>query len=602
MAKRSNPTPVREAIAAAADAPPLPEADEARRRRRSGSPGFLADNPPFSCLGMNGDKCVILDNLNQLHQKAPRELSRNGIVQLSGRRPEWLFDHYGERDKDGEIVRYRAERVADAIMYACAEKGIFSPAEMVRGAGAWLGDDGQLVLHCGDSVLIGAQRHSPGLLGDYVYPAAATVTKPWPAPVRGGPDGPGAELLRVYSTWNWRYPRLGPRFSIGWIGAAMVGGALDWRPAKWTTGDAGTGKSTLLKLDKGLLGRALVASGDASAAGIRQKLAFASLPVALDEIEAGQDDPQVQQILKLIRNASTGSMALRGGADHSGAEFTIRSCFSANSVLVPAMSRTDRSRVAICELFDLPKGIVPPDLSPVRLGDLGSKLLRRMVDGWHRWPETLVMYKAACARRGLNSRACDVIGTLLAAADLLLEDADLHADFAEEMVDEVVVDDGHDEGARDQERCLQHLLTSLLPPDGPNRHSVGHWVAQAVDGIPAEQRQESFYTAGFDDGRKAASDMLGPYGMRIVTVDGQKWFAVANTHQGLARLFAGTHWLGRSGTTSIWMQTLMRLPDARQTEKTMRFDGAATGRATLIPLAIVYQPDAPVAGGHAASR
>jgi hypothetical protein len=29
---------------------------------------------------------------------------------------------------------------------------------------------------------------------------------------------------------------------FGWIGAAMVGGALDWRPLAWLTGDRGTGE------------------------------------------------------------------------------------------------------------------------------------------------------------------------------------------------------------------------------------------------------------------------------------------------------------------------------------------------------------------------
>jgi hypothetical protein len=105
------------------------------------------------------------------------------------------------------------------------------------------------------------------------------------------------------------------------------------------------------------------------------------------------------------------------------------------------------------------------------------------------------------------------------------------------------------------------------------------------------------------DGRKSVNDLLGTFGMRVVIEDEQKWFAVANSHQALARLFAGTHWLGRSGTTSIWKQTLGRLPGARQTEKTMRFNGAATGRATLIPLNVVYQPDPKPAGEeHCMSR
>jgi len=602
MAKRSNPAPVRDAIKTAADAAPLPEIDTLERRP-PGSPGFLAPNPPFTCLGMNGDRCVLLDNLNQLQEKAPRELSRNGIVQLCGRRPEWLFDNYGQRNEEGEVVRCKPERVADAIQYTCASKGIFSASERVRGRGAWLGDDGRLVLHCGDVVLIGGQQRPPGLIEEYVYPAGPAILKPWPTPVRGGLDGGGAEVLGLLKTWNWRHPKLAPRLFLGHIGASMVGGALGWRPTVWVTGDSGTGKSTLLKLPKGMLGHALIASGDASAAGIRQKLAFASLPVALDEIEAGQDDPQVQQILKLIRNSSTGSMALRGGADHRGAEFTSRSCFLANSVLVPAMSRADRNRVWIAELLELPNGVVPPDLSTARLRDLGAKLLRRMMDGWYRWSATLEMYRAACARKGFSSRACDLYATLLAAADLLIEDVEIHVDYAEELVEELLIDgSAADEVDRDQDRCLQHLLTSLLPPDGPNRRSVGHWIAQAVDGIPAEQRQETF--GNIDptfDGRKTANDLLGTFGMRIVAEDGQRWFAVANSHTALARLFAGTHWLGRSGASSIWKQTLGRLPGARQTERTLRFDGAATGRATLIPLALVYQPDAAAREGQGAA-
>jgi predicted ATPase len=34
---------------------------------------------------------------------------------------------------------------------------------------------------------------------------------------------------------------------LGWIAAATIGGALDWRPSLWITGDLSTGKSTLLE-------------------------------------------------------------------------------------------------------------------------------------------------------------------------------------------------------------------------------------------------------------------------------------------------------------------------------------------------------------------
>ena len=343
--------------------------------------------------------------------------------------------------------------------------------------------------------------------------------------------------------------------------------------------------------------------------------------------------------MKLIRNSASGSTALRGGTDHNPTESTLRSSFLANSVLVPAMSRADRSRVTIGELLEMPKDAKPPDLSPARLRDMGAKLLRRMVDQWCRWPETLEMYRAACAKKGFNSRTCDQYGTLLAAADLLIEDSEIHSDFVEELVEELTIDDAleGDEAARDQDRCLQHLLTSLLPPDGPNRRSVGHWVEQAVDGTETGQRQDGIYNQNSaDDGRKTVNDLLGTFGMRIYIENGRSYFAVANSHQALNRLFVGTHWAGQSGKSSVWKQTLMRLKEtlknsassildlgksktyiapsvyfpifsvslngAHQSEKTVRFDGAATGGATLIPLERVCQPDAPAQQEQGAAR
>jgi hypothetical protein len=602
MAGPRKPKPLRAVIDDAAEVAPASEPAVDATPRPGGGDRSLAADPPFTLLGVLGDKCVLLDNLNQLQEKGPRELSRNGIVQLSGRNPQWLFDNYGERNKEGSVVRYKSERVADGIMVGCARLGIFAASEVLRGTGAWIGNDGRLVLHCGDAVREGDQWRSPGRIEPFIYPAGPAILRPWPTPVPGGSDGPGAAALQLFGSWNWRHPKRDPRLMVGAIGAAMTGGAIDWRPVTWITGDPGTGKSTLLKTLKGMLGRALLSSGDATQAGIRQKVGFSSLPVALDEIEAGEDDRKVQEILRLIRNSASGSTALRGGADHIGAEFTLRSCFFVNSVLPPAMTKADRSRIALLELQELAPDSVPPDLSPERQRDIGGKLLRRMADGWWRWNDTLALYRAACARKGYGARASDVYATLLAAADLLIEDAEINADHADELVSAVMIEglDG-DEASSDQDRCLQHLMTSLLPPDGPNRRSVGHWVAQAIDGIPLDDRQHSFEGVP-NDGRKAANDTLATFGMRIVADDRQKWFAVANSHQALAKLFAGTHWAGRSGTTSVWKQTLQRLPGARRSETAVRFDGAATGRATLIPLPVVYTADPPATARQGSYR
>jgi hypothetical protein len=215
-------------------------------------------------------------------------------------------------------------------------------------------------------------------------------------------------------------------------------------------------------------------------------------------------------------------------------------------------------------------------------------MLRRLVDGWPRWNDTLAMYRAAFGRKGYGARGADVFGTMLAAADLLLDDAELNSDFADERVDEVTTAAiaGDDDMSADEERCLQHLLTSLLPPDGPNRRNVGHWVGDVCDEAAKPDWQRS-------TDHQAAALILGTFGLKVAANSGRQYLCVANSHQALGRLFQGTHWAGQSGATSVWKQSLARLRGAMPSASAVRFDKAATARATLIPIELVYQPDKP---------
>jgi len=602
MAERGKPGPLRAVVdGAVAVAPADDEGADEGYRKGGGDP--LPAGFPIVALGVAGENCYYLDGLNQIRELSPRAHSRNGIVQLYGPHQNLLVEYYPrwkvKTDEDGNVVEkiligFRPEQATDALMGAAARKGVWNPSERVRGCGAWLRNDGGLAYHSGDGILLAGGKRArdkwrePGLIDEFVYPAAAPILRPWPTAV---PGEPAATVMELFGSWNWRHKACDPRLLLGWLGAAMIAGAVDWRPVVWITGGPGTGKSTLHRVLKGMLGGAILAVADASAAGIWQRTGFSSLPVALDELEPGEDDRRAQGILRLIRTAASGSMLLRGGADHTGAEFTLRSCFMASSVLVPPLSKADRSRIAILELLDLDKDETPPDMRPDRLRDLGSKLLRRLVDGWARWNDTLALYRAALARKGYGARGADVFGTLLAAADLLLDDAELNADFADEKVDEVttLAIAGDDDMSADEDRCLQHLLTSLLPPDGPGRRSVGRWVGDACDGDR--------------DAAGAAQDMLRTYGMKTEPGDdGRRYFVVANSHQGLARLFQGTHWGSRSGTTSVWKQSLARIPGAQASAGVVRFDKASVGRATLIPIEHVYHPDPAERAAGAAQR
>ncbi|HZS85295.1 MAG TPA: hypothetical protein VFA50_20645 [Stellaceae bacterium] len=304
--------------------------------------------------------------------------------------------------------------------------------------------------------------------------------------------------------------------------------------------------------------------------------------MALDELESEEDNRKSFAIIKLIRQAASGGLVLRGGADHSGAEFTARSSFLCSSVLVPPLQGADRSRIAILELKEFGQE-KPPELLQGKMRDCGRQLLRRLVDGWPRWADTLGLYRGALAEVGHGARGADVFGTMLAAADLLVDDelphSDVVAELAEQLARKTLAETEDD--AHDQERCLQHLLTSPLPPDGPNKRSTGEWIRRACTA--------SHWEVGVEE----AVEVLGTYGLKVVRDREGKAvsLAVANYHVGLARLFNGTHWAGKSGASSVWKQALRRLPGAESAPTTVRF-ASATSKATLLPIELVLPPRA----------
>lgn len=579
--------PIRLVIDNANEVPPPLDPETPNSGGGSGAPdrdpdGLLPDGCPVTPLGVLGDTCFYLDDLNQLRELAADKHGRLGLQSLFGKRNYLLQSFWPRYSKEGEVVGWKPEIASATLMAAAAWRGVWDPLKRVRGRGSWLAADGSLVIHCGDALLADRAWRQPGLAGSFVYPAYEALPRPWEQKVPPGDAGAGAELLQILNTWNWRNKDLDALLMLGWIASAMVGGALSWRPVAWVTGGSSTGKSTLQGLLEGLFDGALIQAAEASAAGIWQELGYATLPVAVDELESEEDSRKAQAIVKLARLAASGGLILRGGADHVGSKFMARSCFLFSSILLPALLGQDRNRIAILELGEL-HGTKPPNLGRAKLGDLGRKLLRRLVDGWPRWNDTLEVYRAALSAKGHSARRCDVFATLLAAADLVLSDGEPSHDFVEGLADrlEHIGAADYEENQRDEERWLAHLLTTSLPLDGGvGRRPIGEWVRRACE----EMR---------DDTVLEAERVLGTYGLKVIR-DRDKGnapaqFAVANYHQGLARIFEGTHWAARSGTMGVWVQAVRRLPEAERSKSAVYFAGVYA-KATVMPVDLVFQP------------
>ncbi len=596
--------PVDEAI----DAAEMHLATDGGGGRRRVPDGTLPDDVPILCLGKHGNLYYLIDSTKQLRVFKYSELQRAGIYSIFDLCLGLLEKHWPRKkmikDAEGnihyEVTGIKFEKVTEAIMAECARGGIWDPINGVRGRGAWRGEHGQLILHCGNTIWVGAvpggggdpgyhTTMAPGRIDRHVYPAAPPVPMPAREPAAAGPDGPAATLLQALETWKWRRGATDAHLLLGWIGAAMLAGALKWRPMMWITGDSRTGKSTVHELLGLVFDDAILAVTDTSAAGIWQKVGHASLPVAVDELEADADNRKAAGVITLARHAASGGMTLRGGADHTATEFTARNCFLFSSILVPPLKSQDLNRQTILHLDTL-DSTTPPALTPSKWRCVGAELRRRLCDGWHRWEPTLEAYREQLLSTGHDGRSADQWGTLLAAADLLLTDHAPDGDTLGEWAAKLsVAGTRHHDDRADHDRCLEHLRTTRF--DGYRsgiKRPIGGWIAEA---------------AGRDGETALAPDpveanrILSTIGLKVVREADRagvetKYLAVANAHQGLAELFAGTHWGGASGASGVWRQALERVEGYKLRKSPLSFDGSSA-RCILVPVAEVLgdEPD-----------
>jgi hypothetical protein len=542
----------------------------------------LPEGCPVTPLGHNAGVFCYLDEQAQVRMLPAAKHQRTEIMALYGSKIGLLYEYWPRLDERGRVSGWKPELAAQVLMEAAARAGIIDITERVRGPGAWLGENGELVMHCGDTVIFNGEYHEPGKIGKYIYPAAPS--KPRPAKDRQTAEA-GQELLKLISTWNWRRSEVDPALLLGWIAAAMIGGALPWRPAAWVTGDKATGKSTLQYVINHVIGEgAMIFSSDATAAGIWQSVGMSSLPVSLDEIEAEEDNRRNSNIINLARQAASGGIVLRGGSDHGKVSFKARSCFLFSSILIPPLRSQDVSRLAILQLDKLHERVFASP-GPARLEQIGAALRRRLIEQWPRFNDTLECYRVMLTEAGHGARGADQFGTLMACHDLLLYDEAPRGEALDrwkELFRRSVMSEAEDDIA-DWERCFTHLMTSTVGQyRGGELRTVGSLVLQA---------------AGKGDGGSAdeANRVLCNHGMRVVKVTQDvlvpyEALQVANSHQGLASIFKDTHWGNRSGTTGVWVQSLRRIPGSYAGRAPTKFNGAST-RFTEIPLAKLLEEE-----------
>lgn len=609
---------------------------------------------PIRPLGVLSDtggsqKCFYLDVNGQLVSlEAGNRHGKNGLIHLFGEGRTWLYTHFpqwsapkkktdrktGEEIilKPSEIVGFDQAEASEALIAECVRLGVFDPSGRMRGRGAHRQGDHGLVLHFGDKLLVSDLKPDgrikrftwtdTGLYAGYVYPSAMPIPRPHHEPVTGKA---AIKLLKLLRTWHWKRELLDPRLALGAIAAGFVGGALPWRPNVWITGQRGTGKSTFNGqggVVHQLFGEGVFRTGNASAAAIRQTLKNSTVPVMIDEIEAGADNRRVNEVIELARVASSGDTMHRGGQDHQAHEFTLRSPFWFSSINIPPLAPQDRSRLAILELKPLRQGTPPPVLSEWGLSQIGRELQRRMIDGWHRLEATKAKYHLALAAIGHDARACDQFGTLLACADVAMDDHSTDdglpddQDVAEwaalcrpDRMAEIT------EATADHVACLQHLLTSMVQSrGGEEREQLGSWIDKALaaamepilaDAVAADKNAERLRNLGlklvnakfYPEERDTAGKVIkaSRWGAQEFHQGEPGYLAIAGQHQGLDKLYEGTSWRG------IVRQALERFPGTLTAK--VKYARGVSLTSALVPLwAFVDEDELPNASKRKAAE
>lgn len=437
-----------------------PDPNLARDGIKAGQwPGAPHDAMPPKCpvtvLGKKGDAVYIISAIGELHEVTRWDLPT--LTNLFAPHINYLFwawPAFGKAETDPEtgepvpprVKRIERDKAAMALIAEAGRRGIFDPQQNVRGRGGWRAQD-KFIWHSGKFLFSvdtkvdktnratswQLQAAKPGEYDGYFYAQDADTIHPWREPVNWR-DSPAHQILQDLGKWKWERPKLDAILFLGWMMSSFLSGALDVRPILFTTGGAGTGKSTLHGIVRALLGTALYSTANTTAAGIYQNIRQDSRPVAVDEFERKAGGQKEQAIIELARQAYSGAKGYRGGANGDGTEFELRSSFMFSAILHPHLGVQDRTRMIILNLNPLDKDNATP---PLIKEEWGRMLLRQVMDGYHdlywhilpKWRDIL-----SDKRLSFDARAIDTYGTVLACAELAvgeqgLIDAGFPADF-----------------------------------------------------------------------------------------------------------------------------------------------------------------------------
>lgn len=521
---------------------------------------------PFRVLGYDGDKVFYYPfGGKQIITLSSSAHTMQNLLSLAPL--EDLENEFGGKDINYSRLTLYA---LDKLKKVAISRGVFVEEDRIRGCGVWI-DAKRTVLHCGDVLYVdNVETEAKDIIGYYTYIAASRLLRPAKESLS---DEQCQSFLKICESVTWE-DKMSGTLLAGWLVLAPVCAALTWRPHIWITGEAESGKTTVIeKIVTPALGQmALRLDGGTTEAAIRYAMGYNGRPVIYDEAEAGANPKIMEGVIELARGASMGKPVGKYGQNRFRAQFMV--CFSA--INPPVDKTADESRIIFLNIKKNRRQNAHQDyanllqqIDETFTPNFSNRLLARTLDNLPAVLKNIETFKRVVRKEIKGARAADQIGTVMAGVYLLHKTGLISDDEAAEFIK------GRDwtihtniAEAPDPIRLIQYISTALIrftPTIGNSRDvPIGELVLIA-GGV-----EHSDYVNS-----EAAKRLLGQYSINVRR-DG---VAIGNSNQNLKRILKDTDWRTR------WSRTLSDIPGAKKLKQAY-FAAADKQDAVLVPLSV----------------
>ena len=535
---------------------------------------------------------LMTDGNQQVHDyDGPSLMSEKTCMTIYGDREYWA-------EKQGTSKRPDWVMTGVEIMQRCRDAGVYDP-KRIRGRGVWIdkAEDkvDRVILNTGGQLQV-LRPEKPiknvsfvRLRSKWIYEKSRNLIVDVNDYVEQSSDDEGRLIREMCGQLRWSAPIYGDLLA-GWIATAIVCGGLDWRTHAWIAGNAGSGKSTIIKtiIDACIGGIAIYPQGNTTEAGIRQMLRSDAVPVVFDESETDKFAEQRRQaVLGLMRLASTDGRGtiMKGSASHMAHEFSIRSSFLMSSTGVGLKQAADLTRTAVLTMRPIESYALSEraaveaqfnrilDIHAMMDPNLPQKLLARQVSNLFMLRQNIVTFKNSAAKVLNSPRLGDQIGTLLAGSYSLYNRNAISDKACERYIAKMDLQEFMTVKAEREDLALMHHICGSMV-----RVDTAHGMQERALG---ELMHIVFTGSGEGDvNPKVAEETLSRYGLRPERINKgsipARGIWVGNAVPALNRLMQTSDYF------EGWHGVLSRHPYAEKSNGTLRFGGVVS-RALYMP-------------------